>query len=82
MAQMVKHLPAMWETQVQSLGGEDLLENGMAAHSSILAWKIPSTEEPSSLQSMSSKESDTMEGLTKDNCWIVSPHAIKNNILE
>ena len=70
------------ESQVQSLGGEDLLENGMAAHSSILAWKIPSTEEPSSLQSMSSKESDTMEGLTKDNCWIVSPHAIKNNILE
>ena len=40
-AQMVKHLPAMWETQVQSLGQEDLLEKEMATHSSILAWKIP-----------------------------------------
>ena len=40
-AQMVKRLPAMWETQVQSLGQEDLLEKEMATHSSILAWKIP-----------------------------------------
>ena len=40
-AQMVKHLPTMWETQVQSLGQEDLLEKEMAIHSSILAWKIP-----------------------------------------
>ena len=40
-AQMVKSLPAMWETQVQSLGWEDLPEKGMATHSSILAWKIP-----------------------------------------
>ena len=45
-AQMVKHLPPMWETRVQSLGQEDLLEKGMATHSSILAWRIPWTEEP------------------------------------
>ena len=45
-AQMVKHLPTMRETQVQSLGWEDLLEKEMATHSSILAWKIPWTEEP------------------------------------
>ena len=44
-AQMVKHLPTMWETRVQSLGWEDLLEKEMATHSSILAWKIPWTEE-------------------------------------
>ena len=49
---MVKNLPAMKETQVQSLGGEDLLEKEMAAHSSILAWEIPWTEEPDGLQSM------------------------------
>ena len=55
MAQMVKHLPAMWETQVQSLGGEDLLEKEMATHSSTLAWKIPWTEEPGRLQSMGSQ---------------------------
>ena len=46
MAQMVKNLPAMWKTWVQSLGWEDLLEKGMATHSSILAWRIPWTEEP------------------------------------
>ena len=40
MAQMIKNLPAMWETWVQSLGWEDLLEEGMAVHSSILAWRI------------------------------------------
>ena len=52
MAQMVKNLPAMQETQVQSLDGEEPLEKGMASHSSILAWKVPWTEEPSGLQSM------------------------------
>ena len=41
MAQIVKNSPAMWQTCVQSLGGEDLLEEGMATHSSILAWGIP-----------------------------------------
>ena len=47
---MVKNLPAMLETQVQSLGWEDPLEKGMAIHSSILAWRIPWTEEPGRLQ--------------------------------
>ena len=50
----VKRLPAMWETWVQSLGREDPLEKEMATHSSILAWKIPWTEEPGGLQSMGS----------------------------
>ena len=54
-AQMVKNLPAMQETQVQSLGWEDSLEKGMAIHSSILAWRIPWTEEPGRLQSMGSQ---------------------------
>ena len=52
MAQMVKNPPAMQETRVQSLGWEDPLEKGMASHSSILAWRIPYTEEPGGLQSM------------------------------
>ena len=52
---MVKNLSAMQETQVQSVGQEDLLEKGMATHSSILAWRIPWTEEPGGLQSMESK---------------------------
>ena len=51
-AQMVKHLPTMRETRVQSLGWEDLLEKEMATHSSPLAWKIPWMEEPGRLQSM------------------------------
>ena len=54
MAQMVKHLPTMWETRIQSLGREDLLEKEMAIHSSILAWKIPWTGEPGGLSSMGS----------------------------
>ena len=49
---MVNNLPAMWETWVQSLGGESPLEKGMATHSSILAWRIPWTEEPGGLPSM------------------------------
>ena len=52
MAQTVKNLLAMWETQFPSLGGEDSLEKGMATCSSILAWGIPWTEEPGELQSM------------------------------
>ena len=51
-AQMVKHLPTMQETQVQSLSREDLLEKETATHSSILAWKIPWMEEPGRLQTM------------------------------
>ena len=58
-AQTVKNLPAMQETQVLSLDQEDPLEKGMATHSSILAWKIPWTEEPGGLQSMGVSESQT-----------------------
>ena len=54
-AHRAKNLLAMRETWVRSLGGEDSLEEGMATHSSILAWSIPWTEEPSGLQSMGSK---------------------------
>ena len=65
-AQMVKHLPIMWETRVQSLGWEDPLEKEMATHSSTLAWKIPWTEEPGRLQSVGSQrvEHDWVTSLT------------------
>ena len=52
---MLKNLPAMQETQVRSLGWEAPLEKGMATHSSILAWRMPWTEEPGGLQSMGSQ---------------------------
>ena len=55
MSQMVKNPPAMQETWVQSLGWEDTLEKAMATHSTILAWRIPWTEEPGRLQSMGSQ---------------------------
>ena len=55
MAQLVKNLPTMQETWVQSLGWEDPLERRMATHSSILAWEIPWTEEPGKLQPMESQ---------------------------
>ena len=58
-AQMVKSLPAIQETWVQSLGWEDHLEKEMATHSSILAWKIPWMEEPCRQQSMRSQQSQT-----------------------
>ena len=54
-AQRLKHLTATWETWVQSLGQEDPLEKEMATHSSILAWRIPWTEEPGGLQSTGSQ---------------------------
>ena len=54
-AQMVKNLPAMQETQAQFLGWEDPLEKGMATHSGVLAWRIPWTEEPGGLQPMGSQ---------------------------
>ena len=63
MAQTVKRLPAMQETRVPSLGWEDRLGKEMAIHSSTLACKIPWTEEPGRLQSMSRKESDMTEQL-------------------
>ena len=55
-AQMVKSLPAVQETHIQSLGWEGPLEEGMATHSRVLAWKIPWTEEPGRLQSMGSQK--------------------------
>ena len=57
-AQSVKNLPAVHETWVEFLGWEDPLEKEMATHSSILAWRIPWTEEPGGLQSMGSQKSD------------------------
>ena len=60
---MVRHLPAVRETWVRSLGWEDPQEKEMATHSSTLAWKIPWTEEPGRLQSMGHKELDTTERL-------------------
>ena len=62
-AQRLKRLPAMWETWVQSLGWEDPLEKEKAIHSSILAWRIPWTEEPGRLQSMGSQRVNTTERL-------------------
>ena len=62
-AQTVKNLPAMQETWVQSLGWEDPLDKGMAMHSSILAWRIPRTEEPGGLQSMGLQELNTIQQL-------------------
>ena len=62
--QRLKRLPAMWETWFRSLGGEDPLEKEMATHSSILAWRIPWTEELGGLQSKGHKELDTNEQLT------------------
>ena len=64
MGPQVKNPPAMQETQemqVQSLGWEDPMQKGMATHSSILAWKIPRTEEPGGLHPWDRKESDTTE---------------------
>ena len=88
-AQRVKCLPAMWETRVWSLGGEDPLEKEMATHSSILAWRIPWTEEPGGLQFMGSQRSDTterlhishhmwtisMESAITGRCLLMKPHA-------
>ena len=56
----VKHLPAMQETRVSSLGWEDPVEKEMAIHSSVLAWKIPWTEEPGRLQSMGSETTERL----------------------
>ena len=67
-AQRLKRLPAMRETQVQSLGWEDPLAKGMATHSSILVWRIPWLEESGGLESMESQESD----MTEDACTQVS----------
>ena len=70
--QMVKNLPSMWETQVQPLGKEDLLEKRMATHSSILALRIPWTEKPDGLQSM---------GLQRVECnWVINTFTLTSDI--
>ena len=71
-AQMVKNLPAMQETRIQYLGWEDPLEKELTAHSSILAWRIPWTEEPDRLQFMELKESDLTERLTHSSRYCAS----------
>ena len=67
---MVKNLPAMEETQVQSLSQEDLLEKGMAIHSSILAWRIPWTEEPGRLR-RDHKEYSTWDIFIQNSLFII-----------
>ena len=69
---MVKNLPAMQETWVQSMGQEDPLEEKMATHSRILVWKIPWTEKPGELQSMrlQSRTQLSTEALVKKGLWL------------
>ena len=73
---MVKRLPTMWETWVQSLGWEDPLEKEIAIHSRILAWKIPWTEEPARLQSMASQRVGRLSDFTsltvEDFSWVLN----------
>ena len=68
LAQMVKNLPAKWETWVRSLGQKDSLERGMAINPSILAWRIPWTEEPAGLQSMGSQR--------VGHYWAINTHTV------
>ena len=74
MAQIIKNLPATRETWVQSLGWEDPLEKGMATHSSILAWRIPRTEDSGRLQSMESQRirHDLAARHTQSAIWVLS----------
>ena len=72
MAQTVKSMPAMPETWVQSLSREDPLEEGMATHYSILAWRIPWTEEHGSYSPWGRQESDTIKRLTLSLSWCSS----------
>ena len=76
-AQMVKHLPAMWETWVQSLGQEDPLEEEMATPSSTLAWKIPWTEEPGRLQSMGSQRVGHDWAISLSFSFFIKDHFLK-----
>ena len=73
-AQIVKNLPAIQETWIWSLGQEDPLEKGTATHSSILAWRIPRTEEPNGLQSMGSQR------VWHD--WVLNTHFLSNFLLD
>ena len=77
---MVKNLPAMQQSQVQSLGWEDPLEEGMTVHSSIRAWRVPWTEDPGGLQSLGHKESDVVERPTLSltlQTTVASLHSLK-----
>ena len=81
-AQTVKSLPAVWETQVKSQGWEDPLEKEMATHFSILAWKIPWTEEPSRLQSRGSQSQTQLSDFTftlslANNLYSQTPAAVR-----
>ena len=76
---MIKNLPTMQETWVQSLGGEDPLEKEMATHFSILAWRIPRTEEPGGLQSMGSQRVGHTEPYTE---WATCYSATKSTSAE
>ena len=69
--QSVKNLPPMQETPVQFLGQEDPLEKEMAMHSSIIAWRIPRTEEPGRIQSIGSQETDTPQQLNHHHLYII-----------
>ena len=75
MAQRIKNLPAMYVIQVRSLGGEDLLEKGMATHSSILFWRIPWTEKPGGLQSIRKRQSKSK--ISNGHEWIVQKMKIQ-----
>ena len=68
-AQRLKRLPAIWETWVRSLGQEDPLEKEMATQSSILAWRIPWTEEPGGLQSMGSQSRTRLSDFTHSHSY-------------
>ena len=81
MARMVKNLPATQETWVQSLGWKDPLEKGMATHSSILAWRIPWTEEPGALQSVGSQRVGH-EWATTTNIMNISCYSFCSSILD
>ena len=81
MALLVKNPPAMQETQVPSLGGEDPMEKGMATHSSIIAWKIPWTEEPGGLQSIELQSVDMTEQLNHHTVNPESEHVQTKDIL-
>ena len=76
MAQMINNPPAMQETWVPSLGQDDSMEKGMATHSSVLAWRIPWTEEPGRLQSVGLKESDMIEWLSNTHTIVFHGHLI------
>ena len=70
-AQIVKNLPTIWETRVQSLGQEDLLEKGMATHSGILAWRIPWTKEPDGLQPVELQSQTQLKQLSMHACSLL-----------